>query len=102
MHSVLYLRNLFITSYLPLSRYLCESYEVSLSVSLTIKASIADVLEESFSFSGFHLWADRGMIWTQVPVHVMESMGHGIHCVNHKLHLSFLLITGVDPDALLA
>ena len=42
------------------------------------------------------------MIRTQVPLHVVERVGHGVHRVNHELHLPFLLVLGVDPDALLA
>lgn len=70
--------------------------------SLTVEAGVAYVLEQRLPLDGLHLRTDAGVIGTQVPVHVVKSVGHGVHGVNHELHLPFLLVLGVDPDALLA
>lgn len=70
--------------------------------SLTVEAGVAYVLEQRLPLDGLHLRTDARVIGAQVPVHVVKSVGHGVHGVNHKLHLPFLLVLGVDPDALLA
>lgn len=72
------------------------------TVPLTIEAGVTNVLQQSLSFSGLHMWTNARMIRTQVLLHVVQSVGHGVHRVNHELHLPFLLIFGVNPDALLA
>lgn len=69
---------------------------------LTVEAGVADVLQQRLSFRGLHPWADAGIIGAQVLVHIVQGVGHGVHRVNHKLHLPFLLVLGVDSDALLA
>lgn len=71
-------------------------------VSLTVEAGVAYVLQQSPSFCRLHLWTNARVIRTQVPLHVVESVGHGVHCVNHELHLPLLLVLGVNPNALLA
>lgn len=70
--------------------------------SLTVEAGAADVLQQRLSFCGLHPWANTGMVGAQVLVHVVQSMGHGVHRVDNKLHFPFLLVLGVDSDALLA
>lgn len=68
---------------------------------LTIEADTADVLEEFLPSSQIHLGADAGVLWTQVSLHVVEGVGHGVHRVDHKLNLTLLLVLGVNADALL-
>lgn len=75
---------------------------MSLKVRLTVEAGIADVLEQSFSFGGLHLQTDARVVGTQVPLHVVQRVGHGVHRIDHKLHLPFLLVLGINPDAFLA
>lgn len=69
---------------------------------LTVEAGAADVLQQCLSFRGLHPWANAGIIWAQVLVHIVQGVGHGVHRVNHKLHFPFLLVLGVDSDTLLA
>ena len=69
---------------------------------LTVEAGAADVLQQRLPFRGLHSWANAGMVRAQVLVHVVQSMGHGVHRVDHKLHFPFLLVLGVDSNALLA
>lgn len=70
-------------------------------VALTIEANAADVLEELLPSSQFHLRTEASVVGTQVPLHVVEGVGHGVHGVNHKLDLPFLFILGIDPNTLL-
>lgn len=72
------------------------------AVPLTIEAGVTNVLQQSLSFSGLHMWTNARMIRTQVLLHVVQSVGHGVHCVDHELHFPFLLIFVVNSDALLA
>lgn len=69
--------------------------------SLTVEAYTADVLEKLLPSSQVHLGADAGVLRTEVPLHVVEGVGHGVHCIDHKLDLTLLLVLGVNADALL-
>lgn len=71
-------------------------------VPLTVEAGVAYVLEQSLPLGRLHVWTDARVVGAQLPLHGVESVGHGVHRVNHKLHLPLLLVLGVDPDALLA
>lgn len=68
---------------------------------LTIEADTADVLEQFLPSSQIHLRADAGVLWTQVSLHVVEGVGHGVHRVDHKLDLTLLLVLGISADTLL-
>ena len=59
---------------------------------LTIEIDRADVLEEHTSLHGVHLVANAHVAGTQVNVHAVYGVGHGVHCVDHKLHLAFLFV----------
>lgn len=69
--------------------------------SLTVEADAADVLEEFLPSGQVHLGADAGVLGTQVPLHVVEGVGHGVHRIDHKLDLTLLLILGINADTLL-
>lgn len=70
-------------------------------MALTVEADAADVLEELLAPGQVHVGADAGALRTQVPLHVVEGVGHGVHGVDHELDLALLLVLGVDADALL-
>lgn len=58
----------------------------------TCKVDIADVLEQQCAVDGIHLGAEANFSRTEIFVHVMQSMSHGINCINHKLNLPLLLV----------
>ena len=68
---------------------------------LTVEADVADVLEQFLPSCQVHLGADAGVLRTQVPLHVVEGVGHGVHGVHHELNLPLLLVLGIDADTLL-
>lgn len=70
--------------------------------SLTVEAGAADILQQRLPFRGLHSGANAGVVGAQVLVHVVQGVGHGVHRVDNKLHFPFLLVLGVDSDALLA
>lgn len=69
---------------------------------LTVEAGVANVLEQRLPLDRLHLQTDAGVIGTQVAVHVVQGVRHGVDGVDDELHLALLLVLGVDPDALLA
>lgn len=69
---------------------------------LTVEAGVANVLEQRLPLGRLHLQTDAGVIGTQVAVHVVQGVRHGVDGVDDELHLALLLVLGVDPDALLA
>lgn len=73
--------------------------EISTSQELTIKVDRAYVLEEHPSLHRVHLLADTHGAGTQVHVHAVQGVGHGVHSVNYKLHLALLLILRVSADS---
>lgn len=66
---------------------------------LTIEVDGANVLEEHPSFNRVHLITDTHGPRTQVQVHAVQGMCHGIHSINHKLHLPLLFILWVATDS---
>lgn len=70
--------------------------------SLTIEVNMADILQQLLAACLLHLWAHSAVVSTQILVHVMKSMGHGIDSINHKLYFTFLLIIGVFSNSLLS
>lgn len=59
-----------------------------------------DVLKEHPSFHRVHLLADTHEAGTQVHVHAVQGVGHGVHGVDHKLDLALLLVLRVSTDPL--
>ena len=58
----------------------------------TCEVDIADVLEQQCAVDAIHLGAEADFSRAEILVHVMQSMSHGINCVNHKLDLPLLFI----------
>lgn len=69
---------------------------------LTIEIHIADILQQLLAPSLLHLWTDTPVVSTEILVHVVKGVSHRIHCVNHKLNFTLLLIVGVFPNSLLS
>lgn len=69
---------------------------------LTVEVNTADVLEQLFASRVLHLRADPRVVGTEVLVHVVKSVCHGIHSIDHKLDLPLLLIVGVFANSLLS
>lgn len=67
---------------------------------LTIKIDGTDVTQQHSPIHRVHFVTNAHRTWTEVNVHAMECVGHGVHGVNHKLHLPFLLVTGVAAHLL--
>lgn len=59
------------------------------------------MLEQVRAVDGVHFSAEAHLAWTKLLVHVVQSVSHGVHGVDDELHLPFLLVVGVLPDALL-
>ena len=60
--------------------------------SLTIEIDGKDVVQQGTSVNGVHLVTHSSVAWTEVHVHVVQGMGHGVDGIDDKLHLSFLFI----------
>lgn len=75
--------------------------EVSTSQKLTVKVDRANVLEEHPSLHRVHLLADTHRAGTQVHVHAVQGVGHGVHSINYKLYLALLLVLRVSADSFL-
>lgn len=58
----------------------------------TREVDVADVLEQHCAVNGVHLGAEADFTGTQVFVHVVQSVGHGVNRIDHKLDFSFLFI----------
>lgn len=69
---------------------------------LTIEVDIADVLQQLLASSLLHLWTDTPVVSTEVLVHVVQGVSHGIDGVNHKLNFPLLLIVGIFSNSLLS
>lgn len=69
---------------------------------LTVEADAADVAQQLLPSGHLHVGTDARAVGTQVVLHVVEGVGHGINGVDHKLHLTLLLVLGVDADAFLS
>lgn len=67
---------------------------------LTIKADISDVSQQLFAIYVAHAGTKAWISRAEVPMHAVQRVGHGIHRVHHKLHLSLLLISGIPADLL--
>lgn len=58
----------------------------------TREVDVADVLEQHCAVNGVHLGAEADFPRTQVFVHVVQSVSHGINCIDHKLDFSLLFV----------
>ncbi len=58
----------------------------------TCEVDVADVLEQQRAIDSFHLGAEANFPRTEVFVHVVQSMSHGVNCINHKLNLPLLFV----------
>lgn len=58
----------------------------------TCEVDTADVLEQQCAIDGVHLGAEPDLSRTKVFVHVVQSVSHGVHRVDHKLNLPLLLV----------
>lgn len=69
---------------------------------LTVEVNAAYVLEQLFASRVLHLGADPRVVGTEVLVHVVERVRHGVHRIDHKLDLPLLLVVGVFANPLLS
>lgn len=70
------------------------------SLVLTVEAHGADVGQQFFAVDVGHSRAQACVSCAEVPVHLVEGVGHGVHGVHHELHLPLLLIRGVTAHLL--
>lgn len=64
----------------------------------TCEVDVADVLEQQRAVDGLHFRAETNLPGTEVLVHAVQSVSHGVDCVHHELNLPFLLVGRVFPD----
>lgn len=69
-----------------------------LSGAPTCEVDVADVLEQQRAVDGLHFRAETNLSRTEVPVHAVQSVSHGVNRVHHELNLPFLFIGRVFPD----
>lgn len=69
---------------------------------LTVEVDGSDVAEQQTSLHGVHAAADPRAAGTQILVHAVQSVGHSVNCIDHKLDLPLLLVGRVAADPLLA
>ena len=58
----------------------------------TCKVDVTDILEQQSAIDSIHLRAEANFSRTQVFVHVMQRVSHGINGIDHKLDLPLLFI----------
>lgn len=58
----------------------------------TCEVDIADVLEQQRPVDSVHPGAEVDSSRTEVFVHVVESVSHGVHGVDDKLYLPLLFV----------
>ena len=58
----------------------------------TCEVDIPDVLEQQRAVDGFHPGAQADLPGTQIFVHVVQSVSHGVNCVDHELNLPLLFV----------
>lgn len=68
--------------------------------SLTIEVDGVDMGQQLFSINVGHTRAQAKVPWAELTVHVVQSMGHRIDGIHHKLHLPLLFIDGVTANFL--
>lgn len=68
----------------------------------TIEVDSSDVVQQQAPLHGVHVAADAAAVGTQVVVHVVQGVGHGVDGVDDKLNLPLLLVGRVLADPLLA
>lgn len=68
---------------------------------LTVEVDRSDILQEEASLHRVHAAAHASAAGTQILVHAVQRVGHGVHRVDHKLDLPLLLVVGVPADPLL-
>lgn len=66
---------------------------------LTIKVYRPNISQQLFSVNGAHSWTQTNVAWTKIFMHVVQGVRHGVHSVNDKLDLSFLLIGRVSCNS---
>lgn len=65
---------------------------------LTIEVDSADVAEQLFAVDVGHARAEARVPVAELPVHVVQGVGHGVHGIHHELNLAFLLVAGVPTN----
>lgn len=69
------------------------------SESLTIEADSTNMAEKLFAIDVIgHARAEARVAVAEFPVHAVQSVGHGIHSIHHKLNLPLLFVTGVTTN----
>lgn len=67
---------------------------------LTVEADSADVGQQLLAVDVGHARAEARVSGAELAVHVVQSVGHGVHGVHHKLNLPLLLVGGVTAHFL--
>lgn len=70
------------------------------AAALTVEVNGADVGQQFFAVDVGHARTQPRVPGAELAVHVVQSVGHGVHGVHHELHLPLLLIAGVAADFL--
>lgn len=70
------------------------------AAALTVEADGADVDQQLLAVDVGHARAQAGVSGTELAVHVVQSVRHGVHGVHHKLNLPLLLVGGVTANFL--
>lgn len=67
---------------------------------LTVEADGADVGQQLLPVDVGHARTQAGVSGTELAVHVVQSVRHGVHGVHHELNLPLLLVGGVTANFL--
>lgn len=67
---------------------------------LTVEADGSDVAEEGPSLHRIHAAADPGPARTQILLHVVQSVSHGVNRIDHKLDFTLLFVRRAPADPL--
>lgn len=69
-------------------------------VAPTREVDVADVLQQHRAVDGVHLGAEADFAGTQVLVHVVQRVSHGVDRIDHELDLPLLFVGRVLTDPL--
>lgn len=68
-------------------------------VDLTVEVDRSNVAEQLLAVDAAgHSRAQTRVAVAQLPVHVVQGVGHGVHRVHHELNLPFLFVAGIPAD----
>lgn len=85
------LRNIKTSKYVP-SRWIPVCIKVNFISAVANERDVQEVSQIGAALYRFHCFTQAVWSSTHVPVHIVQSKGHGIHAINYKAQLGILCV----------